>query len=198
MQIHDSFVDLMAEDLAEAILDDNAKQAIDGFRGLHENLSRGIHLLISNPKFTSFFKRDVDLEFSADKPLQTSLGLTNEQMADMYEYCVGLYNEAKYSDATDVAICLCMLNPFIGGFWRLLGLSQEALSEYSRAIVSYAVALERDDDLEPAIFTARCLGSLGHRSEALDILNQALELAKDGDVPENFHKKINEVRALLA
>ena len=104
---------------------------------------------------------------------------------------------AKYSNASDVAMCLCMLNPFIAGFWRLLGLSQEGEKDYRAAVMSYAVALERDDDLDPAIFTARCLGHLGHRAEALAVLDQAVALAQKSSASDHFYKQVKELRALL-
>jgi tetratricopeptide (TPR) repeat protein len=180
MQTGNSVTGLIIEDIIESMLEneptsdsDQAKQAIEGFRTFTNRLSHGMSLLIHHPNFSPFFATGVQAAKNDTDTLQMRFGLSNEQMAGMYEYGTSLYSEAKYTDASDVMMCLCLFNPFVAGFWNVLGLSQEGEKDFMAAILSYAVALERDDDLNPALFTARCLGQLGHRAEAIEAIDQA-------------------------
>lgn len=200
-----SGVDLIIEDLVDIMLEieggqdsGQGRKAIESLQSFTHRVAHGMSLLVAQPIFAPFFASGIRDAKDDETTLQERLPLTNQQMSDMYEYGISLYSEGKYSAASDVLMCMCMLNPFIAGFWRALGLSQEAEGDYSGAVLSYAVALEKDDDLAPALFTARCLGQLGHRMEALEALDQATTLAQQASANQEFFIQAKAIRAGLA
>ncbi len=193
--------DFMIEDLVDIMLeieensDDEARlKAVESFRTYSQRLIHGMTLLMAHPVFASFLAAGINKAKTDEEILQTHFGITDEQMGDMYEYGASLYREAKYKDASDVMYCLCLFNPFVAGFWRALGLSQEGEKDYRAAVLSYAIALEKDDDLDPALFTARCLGQLGLRAEALETLDHTLTLAKEAKLSQDFFKLAKDIR----
>ncbi len=204
MQHEDSSASLLIEDLVDIMLeiektsDDEArKRAVESFTTFSERLHQGLSLLMKNPTLAAFFAAGLRDAKTNEEPLQSQFALTDQQMADIYEYGISFFQDAKYEEAGSIMMCLCMLNPFIGGFWRALGLSMEGEKDYKAAVLSYAVALEKDDNLEPALFTARALSHLGFRSEAIATVEEAVRIAKETHESEVFFRQAKEIAATL-
>jgi tetratricopeptide (TPR) repeat protein len=122
----------------------------------------------------------IDTRLSQGSTLQQLLGLSNQEMIDIYDIAGQYYTGEDFAAARDLYLMLINLNGSTGAFWTGLGLAEQQLGHYDAATMIFAIAGERSNgDLTAYLHAANCLRLQNRMEEALQLLQALIEDAAD-------------------
>jgi len=133
-------------------------------------------------------------QFEKGKNLQEIYGYSDSMMDKFYLYGVDLYNEGRYTDASDIFLVLVNLNPLYYQVWLNLGMSEQLKDNLDAAKDAFEMAIMLSpNEPNPYLHSARCFLS----SNDWDIANCYIALMKEmvpniEDDP-NYGEKIKEI-----
>lgn len=109
--------------------------------------------------------------------VQRFFGLKNETLRSIYAVGFHFMEKKEFNKAEDVFSLLLIMNPHIADFWNALGLCQQHLNEFQKAIESFKIVSEIDHDaVGPKISLAECYLNLNEKAEAKREIDAALKL----------------------
>jgi tetratricopeptide (TPR) repeat protein len=114
--------------------------------------------------------------------LQTTLGIPNESVFEMYDVVIKLFDANQFEKCEDAAYFLIMLDSKNPDFWIASGCALEAQHKHEAAIFAYKMAIVADPDhIQPYLTLARCHLALNQQEDALNIFELAKEVASGSE-----------------
>ncbi len=112
--------------------------------------------------------------------LQELMGISDQTLNDFYETGRTYFLHNDFQNAADVFLVVTMLDFFRHNSWVALGLAEERLSNWEKALHSYSMAaLTKDDAPIPHIHSAECYIAMGQYDDAkscLELAQEAMQL----------------------
>lgn len=162
----------------------------DGFMDYIHTIERGYRTLIegvqrSGKKIDAFLLTQDKLDKIKDSPLfrknlqegkmyQQQMDYTDEQMVELYELALQLFQEHKFSEAADSFFFLATLNPLITSYWIAAACALEQMHRTQEACQIYRIAIMVDPfNLDNWKRAFSCCLLADHVSEKEDLIEMA-------------------------
>lgn len=137
-----------------------------------------------DPLAVPYTLKSLQEDLLSGKSLGEIMGFGEEALQDFYAAAYQLYQAGRDSEAADAFFFLAALHPSVQVYWLGLGMAEQCLSHYEKALEAYSMAslLEPQDPL-PYYHSAACYHALQDSLNARKSLEMALEYFGDEDAP---------------
>jgi tetratricopeptide (TPR) repeat protein len=138
--------------------------------------------------------RDVERKGLLTRSPQSMLGISDNQLGNMFRSAWTLLDLHEASDAVKAFSLLCHIHPYVPDFWYGLGKSQRENEELQEAVNSFCMA----ETIDPSRFefyedAIECCLEMGKKKEALKILKR---LSSRRRLVDGFEKRVVEFHRL--
>ena len=140
-----------------------------------------------DPEKFDLYKDELLAYFEKGGTWQDLLGYDDSLMDHNYAKAYNLLDSGDHIQAAQAFSFLTMVNPYNYDYWMGLGVAKQELKSFEEAIVSFttAEAIAPENPI-PHIQLAQCFAALEAKEEALNQLNQALDLSKKNPELKKF------------
>ena len=129
---------------------------------------------------------------------QDLLGISNDQLGEMYLAADQLLEQEATADAVRAFTILCRIHPYVPDFWYGLGRALRAFGQHGEALQSLLTA----ETMDPSRFefyreSIDCCLHMGKRSEAAHIFHRLHAHRRSIDGFSSFKSELKKIESLL-
>lgn len=123
--------------------------------------------------------RDLDLILGRTKLFQDVLGVSQEELSQLYEQAMGFLQTNRIDEAVLAFSFLTKMNSYAADFWIGLGVAQLINQEYQKAFEAFLMAITMDPSrYDCYAYAIECCNEMKNYAQAEAILREAVSYAK--------------------
>lgn len=178
-----------------------AKAAMDEHGPVEEVPDRDISLddIRSHPELNTLFKEVEDAFSKGLLTLSEVGGFTDDELDGTYAAACQQAASGQFSEALRTCGYLMLVNPYRAKPYQLAGVCLQRMELLEQCEVYYRLALALEpDDPRTQVYLGEVLIYLGRRDDGLEMLDNASNLLKDNEDPENLLQRISALNQQFA
>jgi type III secretion system low calcium response chaperone LcrH/SycD len=130
--------------------------------------------------------------------VQAAFGVSDKTLERYYQAAAKLLEQHRWQDARDAFTFLTFLNAFVYNFWLGLGVSEQSMESYDRALIAYAMAELLDpQNPVPNANGFQCAIGLKNKELAEEFWKKAVEKCQDKEEWSALKDKLEQMHKVF-